>query len=91
MVSTTLALANRMRRQDKRREILHDHSTYPTVDRVPISDQIAGSHVPGERLNNLLGGPCGGGIGRHVKIDVVQTMMGQNDKDKQHMKASGWQ
>lgn len=60
-----------------------------SIDEAPISDQIAGRRDPRESPNDLLGCPCGGGIGRHIKMDVAPAMMCQNDKNKQHTKAKG--
>jgi hypothetical protein len=58
-----------------------------SIDSIPISDQIARSRVPGESLNDLLGGPLRAGVGRDIEVDVAPPMMCQNDKDRQHSKA----
>lgn len=51
--------------------------------------QIVWGCVPREGLGNLLGRPFRGGMGGDVEMNHAAPMMGQNDEDKQNLKAQG--
>jgi hypothetical protein len=54
------------------------------VDRVPISEQIAGRCLPGKRVDDLLRGPLGRGVFRHIEVHDAPAVMGQDDEHKEH-------
>ena len=55
-------------------------------DQIPIAQQILGRAVPGKSFPQLLGGPLGGGMGRHRKMHDSSALVRQHQKHKQKQK-----
>jgi hypothetical protein len=51
---------------------------------VPIAQEIAWCFFPRKCVHDLLGGPCGGGMFRHIDVDDATPLVGHDDEDEQH-------
>ena len=60
-----------------------------TVDSIPISEQVFRRSVPGKCLDNLLGGPLGGGIGCDIGIHDSPAIVTQDDEDVEKSERHG--
>jgi len=80
------------RRSRRRKYLLDAHvldlsGEVVTKDSVPISQQITGCRVPGERIAKLLGGPFRGGMGSDVEVQYAPPLMGQHQEHVQNLEA----
>lgn len=55
------------------------------ITAVAVAQQIAGSLVPGESLEQLLCGPIGSRMGGDGKVKRAATLMVENDEDEQEL------
>jgi hypothetical protein len=58
-----------------------------TIDAVAIAEEIGGNGVVGERLNELAGGPSGGGMLGDVEVEDAAAVVGKDDEDEEHAQA----
>jgi hypothetical protein len=54
-----------------------------TIDAVAIAEEIGGSRVVGERLNDLLGGPRRGRMFGDVEVEDPAAVVGEHDEDEE--------
>src|SRR5215813_2578831 len=59
------------------------------VERIPISQQEAGSGLVRKRLNQLLRRPGSRRMLRHVEVQNATPVVGQHNQDLQHTKSRG--
>src|SRR6266581_4907759 len=60
------------------------------VDGVPITEQIAGlGSFCREGFDDLLGGPCGGGMGGDVEVKNASPVMGENHEAEEQPEGGG--
>src|ERR1700722_1438559 len=59
------------------------------VDSIPISDHIAGSHVPGKRLGYLTCNPLRRRVGCDVNPDEISAIKAYNHEAVEHPEANG--
>jgi hypothetical protein len=77
-----------------RQHLSHTHRFDPSskpisVDTVAISKKVSGRGAPRERLDNLLRGPLGRGIRRHVEVNDLTPGVIQYDEHEQQSKSNG--
>jgi hypothetical protein len=58
-------------------------------DSIPVSQQIAGCRVPGERIAKLLGRPFRSRMSRDVEVQYSPPLMGQHQEHVQNLEANG--
>jgi len=51
-------------------------------DRVAVVEEEPRVRVVGEGLTELLSGPCGRGVRRHIDMQDTSPVLGQNNEDK---------
>jgi hypothetical protein len=68
---------------------LHEVAELLAIHPVTIAQEISGSGVVQERGDDLLGGPVGGGVLGHVKVDDPPAVVGEHDEDEQDALARG--
>ena len=59
------------------------------VDAVAIAEEIGGCGVVREGVDELLGGPGGGGMLGDAEVDDPSTMVSEHDEDEEHPQARG--
>ena len=62
----------------------------PTVDRVPIPEEISRRGIPGKRLNDLLSGPLCRWMCGDVEMYDASALVSQHDEHKQDLEAGSW-
>ena len=67
----------------------HSLSERVSVDLIAIAEEIGGSGVVGERLNELLGGPSSGGMLGDVEVEDAAAVVGEHDEDEEDAPPSG--
>ena len=75
-----------------RENFLDTHALHALTKRVPvdvvtIAQEIGGRGVVREGVHDLLGGPVGGWMLRHVEVDDAAAMVGEHDEDEEHPQA----
>src|SRR5262249_55433347 len=60
-----------------------------TVDSVTITEEIGWCGVVWEGVDDLLGGPVGGGVLGHIEVDDPPAVVGEHDKHEEHPQARG--
>jgi hypothetical protein len=55
-----------------------------SVDLVAIAEEVGRDGVVREGVYNLLGGPVGGGVLRHIEVDDTPAIVGEHDEDEEH-------
>ena len=55
-------------------------------DPVPVAEEIAGRTVPGKGLQQLMGGPFGGGMSRDGKVENAPALVRQHQEHVQNLK-----
>jgi hypothetical protein len=68
----------------------HPLATQGAVDAASIAQQIPRGLVPWEGVADLLCGPLSGGMFPHIEVDDATSMVGQDDKDKEHFACHRW-
>jgi hypothetical protein len=63
----------------------HSLAKYGAVDAISIAQPRPRSLVPWEGVDDLLCGPLGGGMLRHIAVDDATSMVGQDGDDKEHV------
>jgi hypothetical protein len=58
-----------------------------TVDVVTIAQKIGRRGVVREGVDDLLGGPVGGGVLGHVEVDDAPAMVSEHDENEEHAQA----
>jgi len=59
------------------------------VDAVAIAEEVGRRGVVRERVDELLGGPGGGGMLGHVEVEDAAALVGQHDEDEEDVQVSG--
>ena len=59
------------------------------IDLVTIAEEVGRRGVVREGVDDLLGGPGGGGMLGDVEVDDAPAMVGEHDEDEQHAQARG--
>jgi len=59
------------------------------VDAVAIAEEVGRPGVVRERVDELLGGPGGGGMLGHVEVEDAAALVGQHDEDEEDVQVSG--
>src|SRR5262249_20210653 len=59
------------------------------VDVVTVAQEIGRRRVVRESVDDLLGGPVGGGVLGHVEVDDLPAMVSQHDQNEEHAQARG--
>ena len=60
------------------------------VDLVTVAQEIRGRGVVREGVDELLGGPGGGGMLGHVEVDDAPAVVSEHDENKEDAQARGW-
>ena len=60
-----------------------------TVDAVAIADEKTWSFFVRKRIDDLLGGPCGVGIGGHVEVNDLSPIVTEHDEYIQDAESDG--
>src|SRR3989442_4653700 len=68
---------------------LHSLPERVTVNAVPIAEEIGRRGVVREGVNELLGGPGGGGMLGHVEVEDVPAAVGVDDQEVDNDEPSG--
>jgi hypothetical protein len=68
---------------------LHALPEHVTVDRVAIAEEIGGRRVLREGVDDLLGGPVGGGVLGHIEVEDAPAMVSEPDEDEEDAEPSG--
>ena len=71
-------------------QALHPVAKLLAVDLVAVAQEVGRRGVIREGLDDLLGGPVGGGVLGHVEVDDPATMVGEHDEDEEDAEPSGW-
>ena len=59
------------------------------VDAVAVAEEIGGCGVVREGVDELLGGPGGGGMLGDAEVDDPSTMVSEHDENEEHAQAGG--
>ena len=68
---------------------LHALLKYVAVNAVAIANEIRWCAIIRESVNDLLGGPVGGGVLGHVEVDDASAVMGEHDQDEEQAEVHG--
>ena len=68
-------------------QALHSVPKLLAVDLVTVTQEIGGRGVVRESVYDLLGGPVGGGMLRHVEVDDAPAMMSEHDENEEDAQA----
>jgi len=68
---------------------LHSLPERVTVNAVPIAEEIGRRGVVREGVNELLGGPGGGGMLGHVEVEDAAALVGKHDEDEEDAQLHG--
>ena len=68
---------------------LHSVAKLLAVDLVAVAQEIGRRGVIREGVDDLLGGPVGGGMLGHVEVDDASAMVGEHDEDEEDAEPSG--
>ncbi len=68
---------------------LHSVPKRVTVDAIPIAEEIGRRGVVREGIDDLLGGPGGGGMLGHVEVEDAAALVGEHDKDEEDAQLRG--
>ena len=68
---------------------LHALPKSETVDAIAIAEEIGRRGVVREGVDELLGGPGGGGMLGHVEVEDAAALVGQHDEDEEDVQVSG--
>src|SRR5690348_13895300 len=58
-------------------------------DLVAVAQEIGGRGVVREGVDDLLGGPVGGGVLGHVEVDDAPAVVSEHDENKEDAQARG--
>ena len=77
----------------RRQHFANRHALQPlpervTVDAVAIAEEIGRRGVVWEGIDELLGGPGGGGMLGHVEVEDAPAVVGEDDQDEEDTQAS---
>ena len=68
---------------------LHSLPERVTVDTVAIAEEIGRRGIVREGVDELLGGPGGGGVLGHVEMQDTAAMVGEHDEDEEDAQTGG--
>ena len=70
-------------------QALHAVPKLLAVDLVAVAEEVGRRGVIREGVDDLLGGPVGGGMLGHVEVDDAPTMVGEHDENEEDAEPSG--
>jgi len=70
--------------------VLHPVTEVPAVDAVPVAKQKTRSFLERKHFDDLLSGPPGSRVCRHIEVDDASTFMLEDHEDVQHAERDRW-